>query len=47
MATLSTRLDPAPAALKPAEQDQGHFSNEAPVQHGGFGKTLRIFWNML
>lgn len=45
MATLSTRLKPA--ALKPAEQEQGHFTNDAPIQHGGFGKTLRIFWNML
>lgn len=47
MATISSRIDPSPVALKPAEQDQGHFSNDAPVQHGGFGKTLRIFWNML
>lgn len=47
MATISTRLDPAPAAPKAAEQAPGQFSNDAPVQHGGFGKTLRIFWNML
>ena len=47
MATISTRLDPAPSAPKPAEQGLGHFSNDAPVQHGGLGKTLRIFWNML
>ncbi|RYE65361.1 MAG: hydrolase, partial [Oxalobacteraceae bacterium] len=47
MGTLSTRLDPAPTALKPAEREQGHFHNDAPVPHGGFGKTLRIFWNML
>ena len=47
MATISTRLDPAPSAPKPAEQGLGHFSNDTPVQHGGLGKTLRIFWNML
>ena len=47
MATISTRLDPAPATLKPAGQGQGQFSNDAPVQQGGFAKTLRIFWNML
>jgi len=44
MATISSRVDSSPAAPK---QDQGHFSNDAPVQQGGFGKTLRIFWNML
>lgn len=47
MATISTRLDPAPAARKPADQAQGNFSNDAPTQHGGLGKTLRIFCNML
>ena len=44
MATISSRVDSSPAAPK---QDQGRFSNEAPVQQGGFGKPLRIFWNML
>lgn len=44
MAMISSRVVPS---AKPAEQGKGAFSNEAPVQHGGFGKTLRIFWNML
>ncbi|AHC37457.1 MULTISPECIES: MBL fold metallo-hydrolase [Pseudomonas] len=47
MATISTRLDPAPVARKPAEQAPGSFSNGAPVQHAGFAKTLGIFWKML
>ena len=46
MATISSRVAPSPKARKPAEQEHSHFSNDAPVQHGGFGKTLRIFWNM-
>lgn len=44
MATISSRVDSSPAAPR---HDQAHFSKEPPVQHGGFGKTLRIFWNML
>ena len=47
MATISPRVDRTSAALKPAEQGNAHFSNDAPVQHGGLGKTLRIFWNMV
>ncbi len=47
MATSSTRLDPAPVVRRPAEQGQGTFSNHAPVQPVGFGKSLLIFWKML
>ncbi len=46
MAILSSRPDSSSAARSPAEQDKAHFNNEVPVQHGGLGKTLRIFWNM-
>ncbi|KRP61658.1 MBL fold metallo-hydrolase [Pseudomonas trivialis] len=41
MATTSTQ-DTAPA-----EQAQGQFNNGTRVPHGGFGKTLGIFWKML
>ncbi len=47
MAIISPPVDRAPSARKSAERDKAHFSNDAPVQHGGFAKTLRIFWNML
>ncbi|MFC6338429.1 hydrolase [Pseudomonas sp. CCM 7891] len=47
MATISTRLDTSVSTLKPSQQEQGHFSNHAPVQHVGFGKTMQIFWKML
>ncbi|CRM04803.1 metal-dependent hydrolase [Pseudomonas sp. 31 E 6] len=43
MATVSPRIDPSSTAV----QGKSHFSNAPPVPHGGFGKTLRIFWNML
>jgi L-ascorbate metabolism protein UlaG (beta-lactamase superfamily) len=44
MPTISSRVDPSTPRAK---QGKRHFNNEAPVQHAGFGKTLRIFWNML
>ena len=47
MATISSRVAPSPKARQPAEQEHSHFNNDAPVPHGGFGKTLPIFWNML
>ncbi|KRP47775.1 MBL fold metallo-hydrolase [Pseudomonas poae] len=46
MATTPSQ-DTASAALKPAEQAQRQFSNGTRVPHGGFGKTLGIFWKML
>ncbi|MGY2293441.1 MBL fold metallo-hydrolase [Pseudomonas sp. SDO528_S397] len=47
MATISTRLDTSPVALKPAGQREGHFTNDAPVRRSGFRKSLGIFWKML
>ena len=47
MATISTRLDSSSSAPKSSEQQQGHFTNQKPIQHGGLGKTLGIMWKML
>jgi L-ascorbate metabolism protein UlaG (beta-lactamase superfamily) len=47
MATISTRLAPSPVLPKPAQQEQGTFSNHAPVKRAGLGKTLGIFYKML
>jgi L-ascorbate metabolism protein UlaG (beta-lactamase superfamily) len=46
MATISPNADGA-ARLETSRQEQGAYRNHAPVQHAGFGKTLRIFWNMI
>lgn len=47
MATISTRLDSSSTAPKSSEQHQGHFTNQKPIQQGGFGKMLGIMWKML